>query len=205
VTETNKTAEEKNETDDQQTTADTPVEGVKGDAEPVADEVQEASGSSEQAEDSTADDPRVAELEQQLKDLQNQYLRLQADFENFKRRTRAEREDLIQFATSRLIQSLLPVLDNLELALVAGKDAQDAASVAKGVEMVVRQFQTILEQEGLTAMQTVGQPFDPNQHEGVMQVEASEEFPPGTVVEELRKGYVLKGKVIRPAMVKVSQ
>jgi molecular chaperone GrpE len=195
VSDTSKTAPDQTETTDSFTDADTNVEDV----------VTEAQQETEANDSDSAEAGSSNATEQQLQELQNQYLRLQADFENFKRRSRAEREDLIQFATSRLIQSLLPVADNLELALMASKDAQDAASVAKGVEMVARQFQSILEQEGLTAMQVVGQPFDPNYHEGVMQVEATEEFPSGTVVEELRKGYLLKGKVVRPAMVKVSQ
>ncbi|UOF88912.1 nucleotide exchange factor GrpE [Fodinisporobacter ferrooxydans] len=148
---------------------------------------------------------KIQSLEEQLRERENRNLRLQADFDNFKRRSRAEREDLVQFATNRLIQALLPVLDNLDLALVSGQNAADAASVVKGVEMVARQLSGVLEQEGLTVMEAAGQAFDPNLHEGVMQVEATDEYPAGTVVEELRKGYLLKGKVIRPAMVKISQ
>jgi molecular chaperone GrpE len=144
----------------------------------------------------------VSRLNSEVQELQNRLLRTTADFDNFRRRARQEKEDLLKYAASRMVQEILPVLDNFQLALAA--EAADAASVKQGVEMVFRQLQAALEREGLVEMNPVGQPFDPNFHEAVMQV-ASDEYESGTVVEVLRKGYLLQDKVIRPAMVKVSQ
>lgn len=126
--------------------------------------------------------------------------RLQADFENFRRRTRQERDDLLRFASEDLICKLLPVLDNMERALVASGDQE---SLHKGVEMVYRQFLEVLGGQGLTPVCAVGQEFDPNLHQAVMQI-PSPAHADNTVVEELQKGYQLKDKVIRPAMVKVA-
>lgn len=144
----------------------------------------------------------VSRLNAEVQELQNRLLRTTADFDNFRKRARQEKEDMSKYATLRLVQEILPVLDNFQLAMAAGNT--DAESLKKGVEMVFRQMQSTLEREGIVAMNAVGQPFDPNFHEAVMQVESAE-HESGIVVEELRKGYLLHDKVVRPAMVKVSQ
>jgi len=130
-------------------------------------------------------------------------LRAQADFDNFRRRSRQEKEDFAKYASIKLIEQLLPVYDNLDRALVAGKESNEVESLIKGVEMIFRQFAGILETEGLQPIDAVGQPFNPEFHQAIMQVE-SEEHEEGIVVEEIQKGYMLKDKVIRPSMVKVS-
>jgi len=130
-------------------------------------------------------------------------LRLQADFDNFRKRSQKEKAELIKYASERIVEDLLPVLDNFERAASAAKVNPDFAAFSKGVDMIYRQLQTALYKEGLKAMESVGQPFDPNLHEAVLRV-ASEEHPENTVVEELQKGYYLKEKVLRPCMVKVS-
>ncbi|MBO8168815.1 MAG: nucleotide exchange factor GrpE [Thermoanaerobacteraceae bacterium] len=140
----------------------------------------------------------VAEKE----DLTNRLLRLQADFDNFRKRSRKEQEEFAKYASQNLIEKLLPVLDNFGRALEAGDD--NARSFKDGVEMIYKQLLGILEQEGLKPIEAENQPFDPNFHEAVMQVE-TDEYPDNTVVEELQKGYRLKNKVIRPAMVKVAK
>jgi len=132
-----------------------------------------------------------------------QLQRLQADFDNYRKRTQKEKAELIKYASERLVADLLPVLDNFDRAVSAAKVNPDFTSFSQGVEMILRQMQTALSKEGLKAMDTVGQPFDPNLHEAVLRV-ASEEHPENTVVEELQKGYYLKEKVLRPCMVKVS-
>ena len=130
-------------------------------------------------------------------------LRLQADFDNYRKRSQKEKTELIKYASERLVGELLPVLDNFERAVCAAKVNPDFTSFSQGVEMILRQMQTALSKEGLKAMDAVGQPFDPNLHEAVLRV-TSEEHPENTVVEELQKGYYLKEKVLRPCMVKVS-
>jgi molecular chaperone GrpE len=130
------------------------------------------------------------------------FLRAQADLDNVKRRTRKEKEDQAKYASLPLLEQILPALDNFERAIEASKGTQDIDSIIKGVEMVFRQMEQVFQKEGVEVIPSVGQPFDPNVHQAVMQVE-SDEFESGTVVEELQKGYILKDKVIRPSMVKV--
>lgn len=146
------------------------------------------------------------ELEQAKKLADENYqrfLRTQADFDNFRRRTQKEKEEFAKYASLKLIEQLLPVVDNFERALAASKDNKDYDSLAKGVDMIFRQLDQVLTSEGLQPMQTVGTPFNPEFHQAIMQVE-SEEHEEGIVVEEVQKGYLLKDKVLRPAMVKVS-
>jgi molecular chaperone GrpE len=130
------------------------------------------------------------------------YKRLQADFENFRRRTRQEKEDLSRVIAQNIITDFLPVLDNFERALTNAK-AQDSQAILSGVEMIFRQFLQALEKNGLTTIEAVGKVFDPKQHEAVMRVE-DDSKEDGTVVEELQKGYIVHDKVIRPSMVKVT-
>lgn len=132
-----------------------------------------------------------------------QLQRLQADFDNYRKRTQKEKTEIIKYASERLVGELLPVLDNFDRAISAAKDNPDFTSFSQGVEMILRQMQTALSKEGLKVMDAVGQPFDPNLHDAVLRV-ASDEHPENTVVEELQKGYYLKEKVLRPCMVKVS-
>ncbi|MBJ6363087.1 nucleotide exchange factor GrpE [Paenibacillus sp. GCM10012307] len=148
-------------------------------------------------------DPRIAALQKQADDNHQRLLRVQADYDNFRRRTQKEKEELAQYASMKLITELLPIIDNFERAVSASKDSDDKDSFIKGVDMIFRQFDQLLQQEGLKPMETVGQPFNPDFHQAIMQVE-SEEYEEGIVVEEIQKGYTLKEKVLRPAMVKVS-
>ena len=136
-------------------------------------------------------------------EFQGRALRVQADFDNFRRRTLKEKEELAQYATSKLVTELLPVMDNFERALATAPATPEFEAFTKGVNMIFRQLEGILKNEGLTAMETVAQPFNPEYHQAIMQVE-SEEYEEGIVTEEVQKGYLLKDKVLRPAMVKVS-
>lgn len=150
------------------------------------------------------DNGQLVKLTAEIEEYKERLLRAQADFDNFRRRTQKEKEDLAKYASSVLITELLPVIDNFERALSSGADSADVSSYAKGVEMIFRQLEGVLKAEGLERMEAVGQPFNPEFHQAVMQVD-SDEYEEGIVVEELQKGYQLKDKVIRPAMVKVSK
>jgi molecular chaperone GrpE len=130
-------------------------------------------------------------------------LRVQADYDNFRRRSRLEKEDFAKYASQKLIEQLLPIYDNFDRALQAGKETTDADAFLKGVDMIFRQFATVLEAEGVTPIEAVGNPFNPEFHQAIMQVE-SNDHEEGIVVEEIQKGYMMKDKVIRPSMVKVS-
>ncbi len=140
-------------------------------------------------------------LQAELDEQKDRYLRLQADYDNYRRRTQKEKSELSIQVTQDLIADLLPVVDNFERALAA--TGQDADSIRAGVEMVNRQFLSILEQNGLEAINTEDATFDPNFHQAVMREENTEK-PDGTILQELQKGYMVKGKTIRPSMVKVS-
>lgn len=144
-----------------------------------------------------------SQLERELEDAKTQLLRVHADFDNFRKRTKQEKEDLQLFATRRVFDDLLPVVDNFERALTVSADS-GAEELKTGVDMVYRQLQSVLEKHGVQSMDVVGQPFDPNIHNAVMQEPASEGGEAGVVSQELQKGYYLNGKVLRPAMVKVT-
>lgn len=151
-------------------------------------------------------DPRQQEIQQlkaELSEQQQRVLRTQADFDNFRRRTQKEKEELAKYASSKLITELLPVIDNFERAMAASTVDPESDSLVKGVNMIFRQLEGVLNAEGLQPMNSVGQHFNPEFHQAIMQVE-SEEHEEGVVVEEIQKGYMLKDKVLRPAMVKVS-
>jgi molecular chaperone GrpE len=137
-------------------------------------------------------------------DLFNRLQRLQADFENYRRRARREQDELMNCANEKVIAELLPVLDNLERALEAAAKGGDLLCFIDGVNMIYRQLLCILEKEGLRPMETVGQTFNPEIHHAVMQVETAE-YADNTIIEQVLKGYLLKEKVLRPAMVKVAK
>lgn len=173
--------------------------------EEVTEEVQEETASETDAAEEVAEEVLDPEkLAADLAELNQRFLRTAADFENYKRRTAQEKDDLLKYSNARLMGELLPVLDNFQLALRTPGESQEAQNVIKGVEMIYRQMVQALEQAGMTKIEAVGQPFNPNLHEAIMQVE-DDTVPEDTVVEELRAGYMLKERVIRPSMVKVSK
>lgn len=172
--------------------------------EPVAEVVSDAdSFTAENVSEGASDTGAEVKRLQDLADEYHIAPRAQADFDNFRRRTQKEKEELAQYATSKLLTELLSVLDNFERALVTTPANPESEAFAKGVNMIFRQLDGVLKAEGLTAMETVGQPFNPEYHQAIMQVE-SEEYEEGIVTEEVQKGYLLKDRVLRPAMVKVS-
>lgn len=129
-------------------------------------------------------------------------LRLQADLDNFRRRTRQEKEDWFRMAAEEFAQALLPVLDNFDLALA--NPGNDLEQFLTGVRMIRGQLHETLGNQGLEPLTSVGEPFDPTRHEAVSQVTGSGQ-PEDTVVDEIRKGYLFKGRVLRPAMVRVAK
>jgi molecular chaperone GrpE len=141
-----------------------------------------------------------AEAESYLDDLR----RLQADFDNYRKRTLREQTARTASASQALVARLLPVLDNFELAVSAAERSRDFDGMLKGVEMVLGALREVLEGEGLVKIEAEGKPFDPERHEAVIAVE-QEGTEPGTVVDIVRTGYELGGKVLRPVMVKVAK
>ncbi|WP_078413826.1 nucleotide exchange factor GrpE [Priestia abyssalis] len=189
-------------TNEKQTTEEhvTEVQSEEIEVEHVQD--QQAEG--EQMEEVNPLEKELAELKAKLEEEENRYLRLQADFDNFRRRTRLDAEAAQKYRAQSLVTDILPALDNFERALKVDTEDEQLKSVLQGMEMVYRQLLEALQKEGLEAIEAVGQVFDPYQHQAVMQVEEAS-FEPNTVVEEFQKGYKLKDKIIRPSMVKVNQ
>ncbi|WP_284036057.1 MULTISPECIES: nucleotide exchange factor GrpE [Neobacillus] len=162
----------------------------------------------------TAEQPVHAEAEAQLQEMQilkdkleaaeNRYLRLQADFDNFKRRTRLDQEAGEKYRAQKLVTDLLPVLDNFGRALQIEADNEQTKSVLQGMDMVYRSLIDALKKEGVEPIEAVGKEFDPHQHHAVMQGDDAN-YGSNVVIEEFQKGYLLKDRVIRPSMVKVNQ
>jgi molecular chaperone GrpE len=133
------------------------------------------------------------------------YLRVAADLENIKKRHLRDREETRKFSNEALIKSLLAVIDNLEQALVHSEgDSDTVACVTEGVQLTLKGLMDILTKEGLVRVTSVGEPFDPNFHEAVSEME-DESVEPGTIIHELQSGYLLNGRLIRPAKVVVSR
>jgi molecular chaperone GrpE len=147
---------------------------------------------------------KIAELEAKLEEADNRYLRLQADFDNFRRRSRIELEASAKYRAQSIITDLLPAIDNFERAMKMEVDNEQAKSLMQGVDMVYRSLLDALKNEGVEVIEAVGKEFDPHLHQAVMQAE-DENYGPNIVVEEFQKGYMLKDRIIRPAMVKVNQ
>jgi len=143
----------------------------------------------------------VSYLEEEKDNYYNKLQRLQADFVNYRNRTKREKESIALEAKIEIVNEILPVIDNFERALSAEGEENDLRT---GVEMIYKQLLSNLKSQGLEKISTVGEEFDHKYHEAIMQVEECEEES-GTIVEEMQRGYVIEGKVIRPAMVKVAK
>ena len=166
-------------------------------------EAQAEAGNDEAAVEAEAEQDPAAEaeaLKMQLAEGAERMKRLQADFENFRRRTRQEKEELSNMVVQDFIKELLPMLDNFDRAMAA--EATDAAKFQQGVEMIYNQLAEILKNRGMELIDTKEAKFDPNFHQAVMRVE-NPELEDETIAMELQKGYMVKGKVIRPSMVQV--
>ena len=166
-----------------------------------ADDTVEAAEPEVQAEDIPPEEGFADALEAQLKEKNDRILRLQADFENFRRRTAKEKEELAAVITQNMLGDLLPLLDNFERAMAV--EQSDVEAFQKGVEMIFTQLREVMEKHGLENIEAEGAPFDPNVHQAVMRVE-NPDVEDGTIMQVLQKGYQAKGRVIRPAMVQVA-
>lgn len=137
----------------------------------------------------------------ELQDLNDKYLRLYAEFDNYRKRVGKEKEELLKFGNESLLYDLLPVLDSLELALKHGSDP--SAGLLQGVEITLKEFQRVLEKFGVKRIEVEGKAFDPSVHHAMLQVER-QDLDEKMIVEELRTGYLYRNKVLRPSLVAVS-
>ena len=140
---------------------------------------------------------------QEAEEHRERYIRGAAEFDNARKRAARERDDYTRYANESLLRELLPVLDNFSRALHAARSEPGAAAVTAGVELIQRELLRVLEKFGVTPFDSLGQPFDPERHEAIARVPALGQ-PEGTVVNEIARGYMLNGRVLRPAMVTVA-
>lgn len=168
----------------------------------IDEENVEAKENPETAEDGNED--LVGQLQDQLQEEENRRLRLLADYENFKRRATLDKEALQKYRAQNLLTNLIPVLDNFERALAVEAKSDEVRSMMEGMEMIHRSLVDALKTEGLVEIEALEQEFDPNFHQAIM-TEQVEDKPSGIVLEEMQKGYILKDRVLRPTMVKVSE
>ena len=174
--------------------------------EETVENTEETETEEEVVEEKTAEEllqEKVDKLEEELKQSEDKYLRLYAEFENFKRRKNKEIETNNVYKSQKVITEILPSLDNLERALQVESDNEEIKSLLKGVEMVYEGLLNVLKSEGVELIETENAQFDPNYHHAVMQEEDSEKES-GAILDTFQKGYKLKDRVIRPAMVKVN-
>jgi len=149
-------------------------------------------------------DARLEQLEKEHETLRNQYVRISADFDNFRKRQSRDQEDLKIQLVSKALTAILPIVDNFERARQQLKpESEEAQALHRSYQGLYKQLVEVLKQQGVASMRVVGQQFDPNLHEAVLR-EPSDEFKEDFIVEELQRGYHLDGKVLRHALVKVS-
>jgi molecular chaperone GrpE len=190
--------------------AEPPAQADTADDQEAGDGVQDGPTAAEQdgptaAEQSQAIEADLAGVRAEAVGYLNDLRRLQAEFDNYRKRMLREQTVRVASASQALVSKLLPVLDNFELAISHAEQSQDFdRGMLKGIEMAVGALQAVLRGEGLSRIEAEGKPFDPERHEAVIAVE-EEGAEPGTVVDVVRTGYELQGKVLRPAMVKVAR
>ena len=142
--------------------------------------------------------------EDKAKESHEQLLRLRADFENTKKRLQREKEDAIKFANERLLIEILPIVDNLDRAMASLSEGHDPEKVKQGLKLAQEELHQVLESYGVKVVQTLGASFDPELHEAVATVESAG-TKEGTIVDEIQRGYMLNGRLIRPSRVRIAQ
>ncbi|MEG1582864.1 MAG: nucleotide exchange factor GrpE [Cetobacterium sp.] len=168
----------------------------------IIEETNETIETTEEIKDQLSCDEEIGKLKIEVEDWKNSYLRKQAEFQNFTKRKEKEFEDLKAFASEKVIVKVLDIIDNLERAISASAETKDFDSLVKGVELTLSQMKGTVASEGVEAIITEKAAFDPHLHMAVA-VEDSSEHENDEIMSEFQKGYKMKGKVIRPAMVKV--
>lgn len=170
--------------------------------------IPESSQTEEDTADATLAEPQEENKEKQAQEelhiYQDKYLRLAAEFENYKRRAQRDQSDAIRYANESLLKNLLSTIDNLERAIQSGKDAGSSGALLEGIELTYKQLIETVEKLGVRPISSTGSLFDPTMHQAVAQVE-SETAAVNTVVEEFQKGYFLHDRILRPAMVTVAK
>ncbi|MDX1686145.1 MAG: nucleotide exchange factor GrpE [Saprospiraceae bacterium] len=173
----------------------------------ASEEIKEQESNTEEQErsDKTVEYAEFEALQQELSDVRDKYLRLLAEFDNFKKRTAKERLESSRFASQDTMAALLPVLDDFDRAKQSAEDESTAESFSEGVNLVYHKLKKILESKGLEAFEPTGEDFDPELHEAVTEVPAPSKKMKGKIVDTIEKGYRLNDKIIRYAKVVVGK
>ncbi len=186
---------------------------IKDDSKGAPEEQAEVNGEKEDQgkKEIPLGDMKKAELIEKVKEIQESadknydlFMRSVAEIENFKKRFQKEKSDLIKFSNESLIKQLLLVIDNLQKAISASQDENSVEAVREGIELTLKGLVDTLEKSGLAQVKAEGEPFDPNFHEAISEMEDNK-VEPGTVIQVLQKGYTLNERLIRPAMVVISK
>lgn len=185
---------------DEQQNVENTAEDTEVKVDTEAEVKAEAEAQTEGAEEKADNNSEVEALKAKAAETEDKLLRLRADFENFRRRTRQEKEELGNSVEAEFVKNLLPLIDNFERAMAA--DTTDVETFKKGMIMIQKQLMDALKNKGLEPIETKEAKFDPNFHQAVMRVE-NPDLEDDTIAMEMQKGYMVKGKVIRPAMVQV--
>lgn len=164
----------------------------------------QAAEAQEQMPEIAAAEEKIQQLEHQLAEANDKFLRLFSEFDNFRKRSLKERIELTKTASAEIITALLPVLDDLERASKQAAEKEDKDASDEGIQLIYNKFKTILTQKGVEEIKTVGEPFDTDYHDAITHIPAPEESQKGKVVDEVQKGYILNEKVIRFARVVVA-
>lgn len=179
------------------------------DAPEIEDVLDDTAADTETAditvEEADAMEARVQELEAAVAKEKNEYLYLRAEFDNYRKRTLREREELLRNAAEKVLRDLLPVVDDFERALAATADTGDAAAVREGMELIYKKLVKYLADHGVTPIESTGQPFDADLHEAIATIPAPSEDLKGKVVDTTTRGYMLNDKVLRHAKVAVGE
>ncbi len=171
--------------------------------EEIKEETQQTSENNDNEETSKDTNNELTDLQQKYDTLNQQYLRLAADFDNYRKRQAQEKEDLLKFGTENALKKMIEVLDNFERGKKALENVEDCAKVKESFDLVHKQVFDVLTKLGLEVIETEGKEFDPNFHDAVMQTPTSEHSE-NTIINELQKGYKMGDKVLRPALVNVA-
>jgi molecular chaperone GrpE len=173
--------------------------------ETVNDQNEQESQEDNIAQEKDQQDEKTAELQAKVNELNDKYLRLYSEFDNFRKRTSKEKMELIQSGGEDVFKSILPVIDDFERAIKSNSETSDVKAVNDGVNLIYHKLKSTLTQKGLEEMKTVGEPFDADIHEAITNIPAPSEEMKGKVIDELEKGYTLNGKIIRFAKVVIGQ
>ena len=167
-------------------------------------EVTEETVADEKEDQKDEKEDQIRILQEEADKWKNEYYKVFADMENVKRRMQNEHANSLKFMTQSIVEQMLPIVDNFERSLAVDNPSDELKGFLKGYEMIYKQILALLENQGVKVIETEGKEFDPNYHQAVMTV-SDENFKPGMIVEELQKGYMLKDRVIRASLVKVSE